>query len=200
MKNHSVEFHRTKKLALIAALSLVSLSVCAEDVIRYQDEARLMATPFLKQLLSENQKAINEGGFESAIQVCRDIAPQLAGDLSRQSGWKLSRVSLKLRNPLLGMPDAWEQEKLRAFEIRAAHGEKTDGIETAEIVQEPDGKYFRYMKAIVMQPGCLACHGNPEQMPDSVKTKLNEAYPHDRATGYSVGQIRGAVSIKRPIY
>jgi len=28
---------------------------------------------------------------------------------------------------------------------------------------------------------------------------LTKEYPHDQATGYSVGQIRGAVSIKRPL-
>jgi cytochrome c551/c552 len=69
----------------------------------------------------------------------------------------------------------------------------------AEVVQEPAGKSFRFMKAIALQPGCVACHGNAEQIPDNVKAKLSEEYPHDKATGFSVGQIRGAVSIKRPI-
>ncbi len=197
--NSASGIDRVQRLTLIALLALTTSAVYAEDVNKYQEESRAVAMPFLKQLAAENQKAIKEGGAESAIKVCKEIAPKLAGEVSRQYGWKVTRVSLKVRNPLLGMPDAWEQKNLQAFEDRATKGEKTESMEQAEIVQEPDGKYFRYMKAIVMQPGCLACHGNAEQIPVNVKAKLSEDYPHDKATGYSVGQIRGAVSIKRPI-
>jgi hypothetical protein len=55
------------------------------------------------------------------------------------------------------------------------------------------------MKAIPLQQGCVACHGTTEQIPDAVKARLSEEYPRDQATGYTVGQIRGAVSIKRPL-
>ena len=190
---------RVLKFAFVAILALTTSAVYAEDIGTYQEESRAVAMPFMKQLDAENQKAIKEGGVESAIKVCKEIAPKLAGDVSRQNGWKVTRVSLKVRNPMLGMPDAWEQKNLQAFEERATKGEKTESMEQAEIVQEPDGKYFRYMKAIVMQPGCLACHGNAGQIPDTVKVKLGEDYPRDKARGYSVGQIRGAVSIKRPL-
>ena len=199
MKFNPSRIDRAQSVTLIAMLALATSAAYAEDTNKYQEESRAVAMPFMKQLSAENQKAIKEGGAESAIKVCKEIAPKLAGDASRQNGWKLTRVSLKVRNPLLGMPDAWEQKNLQAFEDRAAKGEKTESMEQAEIVQEPDGKYFRYMKAIAIQPGCLSCHGNAEQIPDTVKAKLSEEYPHDNATGYSIGQIRGAISIKRPI-
>ncbi|MDQ3259267.1 MAG: DUF3365 domain-containing protein, partial [Pseudomonadota bacterium] len=32
-----------------------------------------------------------------------------------------------------------------------------------------------------------------------VKATLSQQYPHDRATGYVVGQVRGAISVKRPL-
>jgi hypothetical protein len=32
-----------------------------------------------------------------------------------------------------------------------------------------------------------------------VRARLATEYPHDKATGYSAGQIRGAISIKRPL-
>ncbi|HEX5338269.1 MAG TPA: DUF3365 domain-containing protein [Gallionella sp.] len=188
-----------KKQILLALLAMTTFSAYAEDTGKYQEESRAVAMPFLKQLAAANQKAVSEGGHESAISVCRDIAPKMAGDISRQTGWKLTRVSLKVRNPLLGTADAWEQKTLQEFEARAAKGEKAETLEAAEIVQEPAGKSFRFMKAIALQPGCVACHGNTEQMPDNVKNRLNAEYPHDKATGYSVGQIRGAVSIKRPL-
>ena len=188
-----------KKFALFALLTLSTSAVYAEDLSQYQDEARAVAMPFLKQLGAVNKKAVSEGGPESAIQVCKEVAPQMSSDISRQTGWKLTRVSLKVRNPLLGTADAWEQKVLQEFDERVVRGEKPETMEKAEIVQEPVGKSFRFMKAIPVQAGCVACHGSAEQIPDSVKARLSEEYPHDKATGYSVGQIRGAVSIKRPL-
>lgn len=187
------------KITLFALLTLTTTAVYAEDIGKYQEESRAVAMPFLKNLAAENKKAVEEGGPGSAVKVCTEIAPKMAGDISRKNGWKLTRVSLKVRNPLLGTPDAWEQKNLLEFEARAAKGEKPETMEVAEIVQEPAGKSFRFMKAIALQSGCVACHGYAEQIPDNVKAKLSEEYPHDKATGYGVGQIRGAVSIKRPL-
>lgn len=180
-------------------LALCAAPALAEDTARMQEESRAVAMPFMKQLGAANQKAVAEGGPESAIKVCKEIAPSMAGEISRKQGWKLTRVSLKVRNPLLGTPDAWEQKVLQEFEARAAKGEKPDTMEFAEVVKEPAGSSFRYMKAIALQAGCVACHGTAEQIPANVKARLAEDYPHDQATGYAPGQIRGAVSIKRPL-
>lgn len=185
-----------KKIIALTAL-LICTTAHADELSQYTTEARTVAMPFLKQLGAANQQAVSEGGHAAAIGVCRDIAPQMSGDISRQTGWKLTRVSLKVRNPLLGTPDAWEQKQLQSFAERAGKGEKPETLEASEIVQEPAGKSFRFMKAIALQPGCVACHG--EQIPEAVQARLKTDYPHDQATGYSVGQIRGAVSIKRPL-
>lgn len=187
------------KIALSALFILSSAPAWADDLAKYRDESRAIAGPFIQQLAAENKKAVMEGGAESAIRVCKEIAPGLAGEVSRQQGWKLTRVSLKVRNPLLGMADAWEQKVLQDFESRLAKGEKPETMEFAETVREPAGKSFRYMKAIALQPGCITCHGTAEQIPPGVKTRLSEDYPHDNATGYTAGQLRGAVSIKRPL-
>ncbi len=182
--------------ALLASLAVPAF---ADDLAQYQQESRTIVGPFMQQLGAENQKAIKEGGPASAIKVCKEIAPRMAGDLSRQHGIKLTRVSLKVRNPLLGTPDEWEQKTLKQFEARLAKGDKPETLEAAEIVTEPNGKYFRYMKGIVLQPGCVACHGPSDAIDASVKARLAEEYPHDQATGYTPGQLRGGVSIKRPL-
>ena len=188
-----------KNWILPAVLACFASTAWADDISKFQDDSRAIAMSFMKQMGGTMQKTMSEGGPESAIKVCKDAAPKAAGELSRQHGLKMTRVSLKVRNPLLGTPDAWEQKNLLDFEARVAKGEKPDAMEAAEIVEEPAGKSFRYMKAIALQPGCVVCHGNSDQIPDNVKTRLNEEYPHDKATGYSVGQIRGAISIKRPL-
>lgn len=189
-----------KQIALAALLTLSSASAfAADDLAKYKDESRAIVGPFVQKLIAENKKAVTEGGPESAVKVCKDIAPAMAGEVSRMNGLRLTRVSLKVRNPLLGTADAWEQKQLKEFEKRAAKGEDTDKMEAAEIVKEPAGQYFRYMKAIALKPGCIACHGKPTDINENVKARLAEDYPHDQATGYEAGQIRGAVSIKRPL-
>lgn len=188
----------TLTLSVLLALAAPQ-ALAAEDLAKYQEESRTVAADFIGKLLAENKKAVMEGGPEAAIKVCKDVAPKMAGEVSRQTGWKLTRVSLKVRNPLLGTADAWEQKVLHEFENRLAKGEKPETMEFAEIVKEPAGKSFRYMKAIVLQPGCVTCHGTAEQIPDDVKARLAEDYPKDKATGYAPGQLRGAISIKRAL-
>lgn len=188
-----------KKIILLSTLAFITTQALADDLSQYQNEARAVVLPFLKKLGAANQQAVSNGGHESAVNVCKEIAPAMSSEASRQTGWKLTRVSLKVRNPLLGTPDAWEQKKLQEFAERAAQGEKPEAIEASEIVQEPAGKSYRFMKAIAVQPGCVACHGTADAMPDDVKARLATEYPHDQATGYSAGQIRGAVSIKRAL-
>lgn len=184
-------------LALLLAAFMPA--VHAENIEAYKEESRAVIQPYIQKLIAENKKAVSEKGPAAAISVCKDIAPAMSSDISRQTGWKLTRVSLKVRNPLLGTPDPWEQKMLRNFEKRAAKGEKIETMEAAEIIKEPAGKYFRYMKAVALQPGCVTCHGNNDQIPDDVEALLQQDYPHDNATGYAPGQIRGGISIKRPL-
>jgi len=46
---------------------------------------------------------------------------------------------------------------------------------------------------------CLKCHGTEQDIPDGVKALLKAEYPQDQATGYSAGQIRGAISIRQKV-
>jgi hypothetical protein len=186
-----------KPIAAALAFAWVAPIFAADDLAKYQEESRQVAKTFVQQLGGELKKEMQAGGPASAIKVCKNVAPAIASDLSRKNGWHVSRVSLKPRNPLLGFADAWEQKVLTDFDARKAHGESPDSMEYAEIVTEPQGKYFRYMKAIPVQEVCLACHG--ANISDNVKGALASDYPHDKATGYSVGQIRGAITIKRPL-
>jgi hypothetical protein len=187
---------------MLAGLALAALpaSATAESTEELLSASRVAAGQLIQELGAELRKQLAAGGPESAITVCRDLAPQIAGKLSRQSGARVARVSLKARNALLGSPDAWEQRVLAEFDRRAAAGEQPDTLEHSETVTEPQGRYFRYMKAIAVQPVCLTCHGTPETIPPGVTQRLQADYPHDRARGYTLGQIRGAVTVKRPLF
>ena len=68
-----------------------------------------------------------------------------------------------------------------------------------EVVTEPAGQYFRFMKPILVQQKCLFCHGSRDQMPEPIRMLLKKHYPFDVATGYKAGELRGTVSIKQPL-
>ena len=51
------------------------------------------------------------------------------------------------------------------------------------------------MKTLIVL--CLNCHGAAEQLAAGVADRLKTPYPDDRAVGYGVGQVRGAISLKR---
>jgi hypothetical protein len=183
--------------AILAAACLLPAAVEADDDAQLLSESRQVAGSLLQQLGARLRSALEENGPEGAVPVCRNIAPELAGQLSRETGWRVARVSLRTRNPLLGSPDAWEQNALAEFDRRAAAGEKAEAMEVGEIVQEPAGRYFRYVKAIPVGPLCVTCHGPRDQISPFVVEQLAKEYPHDRAVGYTPGQVRGAVTIKR---
>ncbi len=161
------------------------------------DQARALAAQLGQQLGAALRREMGSTGPEGAVSVCRQLAPDIAGTLSRESGARVARVSLKPRNAMLGQPDAWEQAVLADFDRRAAAGEKPETLEHHEVVEEPQGRHFRYMKAIPVQPLCVACHGPAETLSPAVRDRLAKEYPHDRATGYSPGQVRGAITVKK---
>jgi hypothetical protein len=190
-----------RSLATFVLLTGFACTAAAQGdaVANYTAEARAAAGKLMAELGGELKKEISSGGPANAISVCKGLAPKIAARLSNEHGWKVSRVSLKARNPVLGPADAWEQQALLEFDRRAAAGDKPETLERAEIVAEPQGRYFRYAKALPVQPLCLNCHGAAGDIAPGVKEKLSAEYPNDRATGYSPGQIRGAISIKRPL-
>ncbi|MCC7549488.1 MAG: DUF3365 domain-containing protein [Burkholderiales bacterium] len=185
-----------RTMILGTILGVAAVNAGAQDIDRLAAEARAQSVRLIQELGGRLRQEMASGGPETAIGVCKDAAPEIASRLSRESGSRIARVSLKTRNPLLGTPDAWEQGVLEEFDRRVAAGARPDILETAEIVAEPKGRYFRYMKAIPVQTQCIACHGTDEAIGQSVRERLHEDYPHDRATGYAPGQVRGAVTVK----
>lgn len=183
---------------LLSCSPAVALSGGDETAAREQ-AARVAVGEFAKQLGGELKKTMGSEGPAAAIGVCRDVAPQIAGEMSRANGWRVTRVSDKPRNPMLGMPDAWEADALAGFGERAAKGEALKGMSKSEVVSEGGQRYYRYMQAIGAQPMCLTCHGAAEQIPANIKSALAADYPHDPATGYKAGDLRGAFSIKQPL-
>lgn len=184
-----------RSLLVFAAL-LSALPAQAAGVEEDLAVARKAFATLTQTLAGELRTALSEKGPDGAIGVCKERAPAIAAKVSADSGLAVNRVSPKNRNPK-GLPDDWEAAAQALFETRLAAGDKPETLETWEVVTTPSGRQFRYARALVTQPLCLTCHGDANTIPDSVKARLAQDYPLDKATGYSAGSVRGIVSISR---
>jgi len=184
--------------ALAIGIAMIEGIALADSNQREQAAAKVTGA-FLQELSAAMTREMSKGGPLEAIKVCGELAPEIANRLSRENGWRVTRVGTRVRNPLLGMPDAWEQKILGEFAARAAKGEAFAKMTHSELVSEPGGRYYRFMKPIAVQPKCLLCHGPNETIPESIQNVLTKHYPFDGATGYKAGDLRGAVSIKQPL-
>lgn len=194
-----------KKIALIAALTLLPLTGFAEGSHKAED-ARLpdliKSTKEVVDPMPEKLKAVLVGeitanGAVKAIDVCSVKAPAMAKAASEKTGWDIKRVSLKNRNPK-GSADKWEKSAIKGFE-QALAANSDAVLEKGEIVTIKGKEYFRYAKGLKTAKECLTCHGKEESISKEIKEKLKEVYPNDRATGYDLNQVRGIISVTRAI-
>lgn len=187
--------HAIAITACLAALAAPALAASDDELIAETKKTALGIPP---KLLAMVQEEIDKGSYHGAIAACSEKAPKMAAAASQNTGWAIRRVSLKNRNPK-AVPDAWERAVLEDFDRRQAAGENPADLEKAEIVTDGGTRMVRYMKALPVQDVCVKCHGPADQITSEVKAKLAEIYPDDKATGYKRGQIRGALTVKRPL-
>lgn len=172
----------------VLAVLLVLASGCARSPEAKRKLAEETANRMQADLLNALTKAIADKGPAGAIEVCRTLSPETEKKLS-QSGLMVRRVSDRTRNPL-HRPDELEAKVLS--EWKAQMSEKKEIRPYAENTAEG----FRFMKPIqIGNEACLQCHGDPAKMKSDVKAALSKLYPEDQATGYSMGELRGAISI-----
>ncbi|MDE2439381.1 MAG: DUF3365 domain-containing protein [Betaproteobacteria bacterium] len=187
------------KTLLPMVLLIAALPALAQDIGALTAETKKAVLPVLPKVVGAMQEAVADKGVAGAIPVCKEQAPALIKAKRQETGWDIRRVSLKTRNAERGTPDLWEARQLADFNIRAANGENIDTLEKSEIVTFDGKPVFRYMKALPVGAVCLNCHGAAENLDAGLKAKLAENYPHDQATGYNLGQVRGALTVKRPL-
>ena len=189
--------------ALLIVLSLVpTASPAAEPVAspEWVERSRALVAGFGGELKSELTGAIERGGPVAAIAVCKDRAPAIAARLSEQSGARVSRTALRVRNPA-NAPDALQRAVLEQFaeQMSAAPGAATAAAGPPEAVFEIKGAAGierRYMRAIPTDALCLTCHG-PTLSPE-LAAAIRRDYPADAATGFAQGELRGAFSVIWP--
>lgn len=155
-------------------------------------EAKQVVQGFAKSLKSELLAAMQKGGPGHALEVCNIEAMPITAQAGAGNNSMVSRVSLKNRNPD-NVPNEWQREILEQFDARAADGEDIAPMASVTVADIDGKKQLRFMKAVPTEAPCLACHG--QTLSAEVQSKLDELYPEDNATGYSLGEVRGAIVV-----
>lgn len=192
-----------KKLLFSVLFLFILLISCTqkpkpEITEQLKSALRSDAKTFMESLKSVLIKEIQTHGIVSAVSVCSDTAQVLTNNYGVSKGIYIKRLSFKNRNPL-NVPDDFESKVLNIFEEMHSKNQIKPETEYVEIIEENGISKVRYMKPILIQPECLNCHGTEEQIFPQVKEVINKIYPDDKAKGYQMGDLRGAVSIQKTL-
>lgn len=182
--------------AVFAALLPLSSLAAAEPPAELVAQARDLARAFFTELKTALEQGIAETGPAGAIAVCGEKAPGIGGSLSERSGWAVGRTALRVRNPR-NAPDSRERAVLVSFRERIAAGEDPAQVEQAMVVEEGGVRWLHYMKVIPMGEVCTTCHGT--DIDPQVQAAIRARYPADAATGFRVGELRGAFTFVKPL-
>ena len=164
----------------------------AEIISAGLERGRNIAEVVQKILGSTLKTHVQNEGIESALKYCNLNAYPLVDSLSQLYSADIRRVSFKTRNPE-NSPDSVESILLDAYKYTLEQGDQaTDNI------QEVEEKYLLYTKPILIgDPVCLQCHGKSgQELTEETSNLLENLYPEDQATGYSITELRGMWSIR----
>ena len=126
------------------------------------------SVPFLSHV--PGRDVTTTDGLELTLLNPATMLRQLMDRYSEDYGVRGRITGLKYLNPA-NAPDPWEKEQLEAF----TRGDTNEVWATTDI----DGKpHLRYLRAMVMEPGCEKCHG---------------------ILGYKLGDMRGATGLNLPL-
>lgn len=150
-------------------------------------------------LLSSNLLgAIQTGGISNALPFCSAAAKPLASSVATRRGVLIRRFTHKPRNPA-GRADAVEAEVLNGFEsLMAASGTTNPPPPWATNLVAGQATFFAPI--VLNRELCLKCHGDPDKdiAPGDLAI-IRRLYPADEATGFRLGQLRGAWRIDIPL-
>jgi hypothetical protein len=140
-------------------------------------------------LLRELTHALEQGGPALALQSCHVDVAGIIQRIGWQEGLEAGRTSDRLRSPG-NRPRPWA-----APLVAANAGRRTRDIPGFVVDL---GAKVGVMQPIVQRPMCAACHGPTDRISPDVRAALRDRYPHDRATGFVEGEIRGWFWVEVP--
>jgi hypothetical protein len=134
--------------------------------------------PTLKSMLQQDPSHV------TAMGACTNMAPKMKEDYnSKTTDVKIRRTALKYRNPA-NKPDSVDQEVM--YRLQAQNDKKP-------LVIDMGNKHYRVYKPLQIEKPCLICHGNSKNISPKIQAMILKKYPTDLATGFKLGEFRGAV-------
>lgn len=100
---------------------------------------------------------------------------------------KVRRTALLVRNDKVNAPDAIDTKVMNAY--KTAIDAKTFKPTDIKVVEE--GETTRIYKPLITEAACLKCHG--ETLSPAIQEGLKSSYPHDKATMFKEGSLRGVI-------
>jgi len=141
----------------------------------------------LKSELKSHMKK-DPTGLE-ALAFCTGSAQRITKEVNTKlpEYAKVRRTALKVRNDSDNNPDAIDKKVMKAYENAIAA--KTFTPKDMKIVEK--GDITRIYKPLVTKKVCIKCHGS--DLNPQISDALKSAYPHDMATGFNEGDLRGVI-------
>ena len=138
--------------------------------------------PTLKSALQQ------DGDHATAMSACSSVAMQMTNDYNNiTNGVKIRRTALKYRNPA-NKPDEIDKEVMYRFQA----------VKNFKPVAGDMGSNYRVYKPLITKASCLYCHGSKSDINPKIAKMIQKKYPHDMATGFKLGELRGVVVAEFP--
>ncbi|MEA3374522.1 MAG: DUF3365 domain-containing protein [Campylobacterota bacterium] len=163
-----------------------------EEIASVVETGKKASMQLLKTLGSNLKKHMKAEGPVGAAKFCSTRAFPLTDQVSAEqgSGVTVKRISLKYRNPANQAENRQELAILTSFQTL----QDNNVILPEYLVEQVDTETYKFYKPLNINKGvCLKCHGtikNPK-----VASFIKANYPEDKATGYKMGDLRGAIVV-----
>jgi hypothetical protein len=182
-----------KSLILISLAASLSLSA-AEQAAPDQKAIAMEGVKYIKMLgkelkgnlvkyLKQDPTGLQAAYFcaKSAQELTRKVNAKFPGNV------KVRRTALKYRNPD-NKPDATDVKVMEEMEAAI----KAGTFKKKPVVVKV-GNTERVYLPLIAQKACLKCHGPVEKIDPKVRETIAKHYPHDKATGFHEGDLRGVI-------
>jgi len=178
--------HKSALLPLVFC-SLLFAQETPQNII---DKAEKVSQTLLKKLGAKLKHEIKTNGLLSAAKFCNKNAYILTEEvnLHQLEGTSVKRISLKARNPD-NIPNKDEKEVLLSMQKLLDKKQLPPYLFTNK-----DGNYKYYKPLMIKKPVCLSCHGDISNNTE-LSNFMKEHYPQDKATGYKLNDLRGAIVV-----
>ena len=160
--------------------------------------AKAAAGDFSGRLRTALMDRMQSEGPVAAVDFCHAQAPLIADAVMAEHGVRLGRVAVPTRNRNPdNAPMEWKLQALMQFQSAVDAGAAPAEQLFVQRDNLPPGIAMRMVRGIAVEPTCLACHGRA--LAPDVSKAIQLRYPHDAATGFDAGDLRGGLWVEVPV-